>query len=455
MNTALLHALDEEGKTLINIDLIEGSHEANAFDKRLPRPLASKAAAFASQIVELSSCSNVTIIGQGKLVNDILKAAIKANKCQSTINFLGLSHPTNGSASAFGNHLAFSFAAEMNHVFHQFLEKVNWKGLILQYGPRSDKHNGKGGVFSSIIGDRSSENFIDIPTRNPHINVVVHCNALGIFDDNDVRLESMIGHLAEPHTRTALYLSMKGTEGGIKGGINSNATDPNCQPGEHWMEEEDRYSWSTLARVTKAGIASHDTIEGEEDGVHWKRKGVGAGVDLTMPTLERVTKAGTASADTIEGEKRGTHWKRHGKGKGVVKTMSMAERAEETTGIPRKGGIVSTILVPYHEDKIYYSLTNDPMFEKMVGLQVFNSKRNARDNIWRLKDYASEGKFQLKLATKGGDRRKDFVPYRGACGRDMPTDLNVWLSVGKIPKGDNVTVLKKQSKRKRAEDEGN
>ena len=60
----------------------------------------------------------------------------------------------------------------------------------------------------------------------------------------------------------------------------------------------------------------------------------------------------------------------------------------------------------------------------------------------------------VKPATKGKPR-KNFVPYRGACGSDMPENLNIWLSVGKVPKGDNVTELKKQTKRKRADDEGN
>ena len=55
---------------------------------------------------------------------------------------------------------------------------------------------------------------------------------------------------------------------------------------------------STLARVTQAGIASHDTIDGEERGVHLKRHGAGAGVVLTMPSSDRSAKAGKANLDS-------------------------------------------------------------------------------------------------------------------------------------------------------------
>jgi len=407
MNTALLHALDEEGKTLINIDLIEGSHEANAFDKRLPRPLASKAAAFASQIVELSSCSNVTIIGQEKLVNDILKAAIKANKCQSTINFLGLSHPTNGSANAFGTHLAFSFAAEMNHVFHQSLEKVNWKGLILDIGSRLDKHNGKGGVITSITGDRSSEIIIDIPTANPHINVVAHCNALGIIDDNDVRLKSMIGHLVEPHTRTALYLSMKGTVGGK----NSHATDSDCQPGEHWIYDEERYSMSDSDR----GRASHATDPNCEDGEHCMKNG-----EMSMPTLERVTNAGFASADTIDGKETGVHLRVQGVGAGVDLTPSMSARGSESLGIQNTEEplmllqLVSSTVEPDAPPVSKYSRNQAEILDVLLKNQFFKSVNgNTKLKIKEWKDAAGDSSddnshtFMTKLRKDNAPRASD------------------------------------------------
>ena len=134
--------------------------------------------------------------------------------------------------------------------------------------------------------------------------------------------------------------------------------------------------------------------------------------------------------------------------------MPCNERGERTTGIPRTGGVVSTTLVLYHENKIYFSRTDPPMLEKLVKLQVFNTEKHAKNHIPRLKEYGQEvGKFQLKPGARGKPR-KDFVPYRGACGRGMPSDLKVWMSVGEIPEGD-VTELKKQSKRKRAEDKGN
>ena len=235
------------------------------------------------------------------------------------------------------------------------------------------------------------------------------------------------------------------------GGIKSHATDECCEAGEHWLVKEGRYSFSTLARVTKAGIKSHATDERCEAGEHWL---VNEG-RYSFSTLARVTKSGIASAETIEGEATGVHLKRKGEGKGVVLTMSMAERAKETAGIPRTGGIVSMTMVLHdrNENEIYYSLTVPPMTEKMKELQVFNTARTAKDNLPRLKKYASELKkpFKLKPASKGGN--KNSKSDRGAGGGDMPANLNLWLSVGEVPKGENVTELK--AKRKRAEDERN
>ena len=165
---------------------------------------------------------------------------------------------------------------------------------------------------------------------------------------------------------------------------------------------------------------------------------------------------GLESAATDEDEKRGTHLKRTGVGAGVDKTMSMSDRGAKSAGKPKTGGNESKIIVLHLKDKIYYSRTDPPMLEKMVELKLFNSKTTAKDNISRLKKYGEEeGKFQLKPGAKGRPR-KDFVPYRyrGACGSDMPADLNVWMSVGTVPKDGNVTELKIQPKRKRADDEG-
>jgi hypothetical protein len=229
---------------------------------------------------------------------------------------------------------------------------------------------------------------------------------------------------------------------GFIGGVNSHKTDPNCEPGEHWMEEEDRYSMSSRGR----GIESAATDEGEARGVHVKRNGVGAGVEKTMSMSAR----GMESAATDEGEARGVHVKRKGVGAGVEKSMSMAERGEKSTGVPRSGKNESKISVLYHKDKIYYSRTDPPMLKKMVELQVFNTEKSAKNSIPRLREYAEEeGKFELKPGARGKPR-KDFVPYRGACGSGMPSDLKVWLSVGEIPKDGNVTELKLQPKRKRA-----
>jgi len=159
-----------------------------------------------------------------------------------------------------------------------------------------------------------------------------------------------------------------------------------------------------------AGLKSHATDPGYEDGEHRMKNG-----EISMSTLERVTKAGMAS-----------------------------------TGIPRSGKKESKISVLYHEDKIYYSRTDPPMLKKMVELQVFNTEKSAKNKMPMLKKYAEEeGKFELKPGARGKPR-KDLVPYRGACGSGMPSDLKVWLSVGEIPKDGNVTELKLQPKRKRA-----
>jgi len=142
---------------------------------------------------------------------------------------------------------------------------------------------------------------------------------------------------------------------------------------------------------------------------------------------------------------RGEHW--------IVaeghSAMSMAERGAEATGIPKKGISKIAVLHDKTAKKIYYSLTDHPMSQKMFELGMFGSVRTAQNNIKRLKDYASEVKREIELVpgTHGGSDR-------GACGRDMPANLDLWLSVAsEVPVGDNVTKLEKQAKRKRAEHE--
>jgi hypothetical protein len=112
LNSALLYAVDSDGRALINFDLFEDSHEANAFDNGVPPTLVSKAVAYARQIVELANGNNVTLIGQGKHVNNILEAAIEEKQLQSTTNYFGIPHPTNGSANAFGNNPTVRFNRE-------------------------------------------------------------------------------------------------------------------------------------------------------------------------------------------------------------------------------------------------------------------------------------------------------------------------------------------------------
>jgi hypothetical protein len=106
---------------------------------------------------------------------------------------------------------------------------------------------------------------------------------------------------------------------GFIGGINSHKTDPDCEPGEHWIYDEERYSMPSRNR----GLESAATDEGEARGTHVKRNGVGTGVEKTMSMSARALE----SAATDEGEARGTHVKRNGVGAGVEKTMSMSARS--------------------------------------------------------------------------------------------------------------------------------
>jgi hypothetical protein len=205
-------------------------------------------------------------------------------------------------------------------------------------------------------------------------------------------------------------------------------------------------SMSSSDRGTEGGKNSHKTDPNCEVGVHRKQNG-----EISRSTLERVSKAGKESAATIDGEKTGVHWKRQGEDKGKVLTMPMSERGEKSAGVPRTGNKESKILVLYHEDKIYFSRTNPPMLQKMVELELFSSEKSAENSIPRLKKYGQEvEKFQLKPGRRGG---KKEVHYRGACGSKMPADLDVWMSVGTVPKDGNVTELVLQAKRKRVEDD--
>jgi hypothetical protein len=112
---------------------------------------------------------------------------------------------------------------------------------------------------------------------------------------------------------------------------------------------------------------------------------------------------------------------------------------EAGLGVPRTGGKASTTMILHdmNENKIYYSLTDAPMVKKLVELKVFNSARTAGDNMKRLKDYAREGKFKLVPGKTGRGNKSD----RGAGSKDMPANLNLWMSTGKVPKGENVTEL--------------
>ena len=133
-------------------------------------------------------------------------------------------------------------------------------------------------------------------------------------------------------------------------------------------------------------------------------------------------------------------------------SLTLSEAGQKNTGIPKTGASTTLVLHDKNADRIYYSLTDSAMLEKMVDFEVFSTVRTAMNNIARLKACALDGEFKLNAATKGRGKKSE----RGACGRDMPANLDLWLSVAsEVPVGVNVTKLEKQVKRRRVEDERN
>jgi hypothetical protein len=119
---------------------------------------------------------------------------------------------------------------------------------------------------------------------------------------------------------------------------------------------------------------------------------------------------------------------------------SMSARGALSKGVPRTGGTTSTTMILHDkdDDHYYYSVTNPPMEKKLVELRVFNTTRTAENNMKRLKDYAKDkGEFKLVPGKIGKGNKSD----RGAGSKDMPPHLDLWLSVGKVPEGENVTKL--------------
>ena len=260
-------------------------------------------------------------------------------------------------------------------------------------------------------------------------------------------------------------------------GFLSHATDEGCERGVHWMDDKGRPSMSSSARGQVAGFLSHATDEGCERGVHWMN-------DKGRPSMSSSAR-GKESHATDEGCERGVHWmvdkgrpsmsssargslggaeSSRADHRGIAglhysvdlerDTMSMSARGKESTGVPRTGGKASTTTVLHDKTDennvhIYYSVVDPPMAQKLFDLKAFNSARTAMDNMKRLKDYASKlGKpFKLSQGSANGKNSS-----KAAAGSKMPLHLNLWLSVGKIPEGENVTQLVNQLKRKRAEE---
>ena len=89
-------------------------------------------------------------------------------------------------------------------------------------------------------------------------------------------------------------------------GFRSHATDPDCEPGEHWIYDEERYSMSSRGRGMESAATDEREIAGLKYSDNLKRD--------RMSMSDRSLK-GSA---TDEGEKRGTHVTRKGEGAGVV-----------------------------------------------------------------------------------------------------------------------------------------
>ena len=107
-------------------------------------------------------------------------------------------------------------------------------------------------------------------------------------------------------------------------GFKSHASDPNCEDGEHRMKNGEM-SMPTLERVTKAGIASADTIKDELHGVHWKKQGKGAGVDLTMPMSGHGSLGAAESNHADDRGISGLHFSKRKK----CDTMSCSDRGKK------------------------------------------------------------------------------------------------------------------------------
>ena len=141
-------------------------------------------------------------------------------------------------------------------------------------------------------------------------------------------------------------------------GFKSHASDPNCEDGEHRMKNGEM-SMPTLERVTKAGIASADTIKDELHGVHWKKQGKGAGVDLTMPMSGHGSLGAAESNHADDRGISGLHFSKRKK----CDTMSCSDRGKKARGKPRHGRKQSHVLIlrDKNSGKTCYSVTNAPM----------------------------------------------------------------------------------------------
>ena len=119
------------------------------------------------------------------------------------------------------NQGALNAATYLDNLFGN--QTFSFFGLVLLGGLYSDLFDAVGGILGAIISARDLEKLSGKPAAVPHPAVLAYASSLSISDDieAETHLRSTArDHLALPLSRSALYLSDKGTLGGTCGGEN-------------------------------------------------------------------------------------------------------------------------------------------------------------------------------------------------------------------------------------------
>jgi hypothetical protein len=221
---ALVQILQSQGHNVVCLDLIPGGHEADFLDNGVPKELRSEVANYASELIVCVQGNRV--IGLGKHVHDALNAAAKkihgSDKAISTFNITKLPHPTVMSPYVWSNVGALNYAGYYDSLYHN--QCVSFFGLVLLYGLNSDKYevfaknDDIGGIIGAIITMRVIEKITGKPVNDPHSAVLAYSKSLSIFSDNEATTllrSTNRGNLKAPLSRTAMFLSDKGSYGGV------------------------------------------------------------------------------------------------------------------------------------------------------------------------------------------------------------------------------------------------